>query len=333
LTAYSCREAEVVAGAVALGEASDAQREAYRRHIAACAACLRAYGGERQIERTMESVAAARDSESWDPDLARSIRERIAHPTRFWRAGFSVAAAAIVISLGLHFVAASGLAKLTPTIADPLVVHYDGQTITLERRSTEQARQLAAHPKPVPHPNFEVVHNVVTLARAPAPAAQTHVDAVAASAPRRNIAQTPAIQTSSGDGVPVWRQGGGAVTTVSHTTTTVSELSAPVASIVVASAYSTREATPVGGEAAINPQPPSIAYAQNAEGTSVFEVFIDERGNPTKCVITASSGYLSLDGAVCHAAMETKYSPRTVNGRPVSGIYRDAFTFRANDGD
>lgn len=332
MTAYSCRETEIVAGAVALGEATDTQREAYRRHIAACAACLSAYGGERQIERTMESVSHARNSESWDPDLVRLVRQKIAHPTRFWRAGFSVAAAAIIISVGLHFVAASGLAKLTPTIADPLVVHYDGQTITLEKRSTEQARQLAARARPLPHPNLEVVHNVVTLAQASVPVAQTRAAAAAASAPRKSIAQTPAIKSSGGDGVPVWRQGGGAVTTVSHTTTTVSEVSSPVASIVVASAYSTREATPLGGEAAINPQPPSIAYAQNAEGTAVFEVFIDERGNPTKCVITASSGYLSLDGAVCRAAMDTKYSPRTVNGRPVSGTYRDAFTFRANDG-
>jgi TonB family protein len=333
LTAYSCREAEIVAGAVALGEATDVQRETYRRHIAACAVCLSAYGGERQIERTMERIALARDGESWDPDVSRALRQNITHPARFWRAGFSVAAVAIVVSVGLHFVAASGLAKLTPTIADPLVVHYDGQTLTLEKRSTEQARQqLATHAKPISHPNFEVVHNVVTLAQSPAAPSLTRAHTAVASAPRKSIAQTPALPASSGDGVPVWRQGGGAVTTVSHTTT-VSEVSSPVASIVVASAYSTREATPVGGEAAINPQPPSIAYAQNAEGTSVFEVFIDERGNPTKCVITASSGYLSLDGAVCRAAMDTKYAPRTVNGRPVSGVYRDAFTFRSNDGD
>jgi TonB family protein len=92
---------------------------------------------------------------------------------------------------------------------------------------------------------------------------------------------------------------------------------------------SIRDAVPIGGDAAINPQPARIAYTQGAEGTSVFEVAIDERGNPTKCTITKSSGFLVLDDAVCRAAMKARYSPRTINGRSVAGVYRDAFTFRA----
>jgi outer membrane biosynthesis protein TonB len=60
-------------------------------------------------------------------------------------------------------------------------------------------------------------------------------------------------------------------------------------------------------------------------------VSVDERGTPVKCTITKPSGYLVLDVAVCKAAMHARYTPRTINGRPVPGIYRDAFTFRSND--
>ena len=46
-----CARAEVLAGAVALGEASDAERDAYRRHLAGCSRCIAAYGGERDRAR------------------------------------------------------------------------------------------------------------------------------------------------------------------------------------------------------------------------------------------------------------------------------------------
>jgi TonB family protein len=90
---------------------------------------------------------------------------------------------------------------------------------------------------------------------------------------------------------------------------------------------------PVGGETAINPQPPMIAYDEGAEGTTVFEVLIDERGNPTRCVITKSAGYAVLDNAVCKAAKDARYVPKTVDGRAVAGVYRDAFTFRMSQND
>jgi hypothetical protein len=35
-----------------------------------------------------------------------------------------------------------------------------------------------------------------------------------------------------------------------------------------------------------------------------------------------------LDSTVCKAAMEARYTPKTVGGRAVSGTYQDAFTFR-----
>ena len=93
---------------------------------------------------------------------------------------------------------------------------------------------------------------------------------------------------------------------------------------------SIRDVAPIGGDAAIIPHPSAIAFSEGAEGTSVFEVAVDKHGTPTKCTITRSSGWLVLDDAVCRAAMKARYSPRTINGRGVSGVYRDAFTFRSS---
>jgi TonB family protein len=88
---------------------------------------------------------------------------------------------------------------------------------------------------------------------------------------------------------------------------------------------------PVGGESAINPQPPEIAYYEGAEGTTVFQVRVDERGAPTKCMITKTSGYRILDDAVCKAALSARYTPKMVDGRAVSGLYSDAFTFHLSE--
>jgi TonB family protein len=101
-------------------------------------------------------------------------------------------------------------------------------------------------------------------------------------------------------------------------------------SLQIAANY-TREIAPVGGETAINPQPAMIAYAEGAQGTTAFEVLVDERGTPTKCVITKSAGYPVLDVAVCKAAMKVRYTPKIVDGRAVPGVYRDAFTFHLDE--
>jgi TonB family protein len=92
------------------------------------------------------------------------------------------------------------------------------------------------------------------------------------------------------------------------------------------------DAVPLGGENAIVPRPPAIAYDENAEGTTAFELSIDERGVPVKCTITKPSGYVVLDEAVCRAAMHARFTPRTINGRPVASVYRDAFVFRSGSG-
>ena len=336
----ACNQAEVLAGAIALGEATDAERQAYRGHVATCSSCLRANGGEHEIERTIACVGRARADETWDPDLTPLVREKMNGRKRLLRAGLTVAGACIAISLAFNLAMVTGLTKIAPSFADPLVLNYDGQRIVLEHRST------AALPQATSAPRMVVEHNVVTLTRQPATVAVSGARAPQTAAVTPH-AQQPAASTAATLGTasqqknfsdtPIWQRGsggGGGNTAVVQTSTSVSQsiprLDGKTESIVVAPAYTVRAPEPIGGETALTPQPAPIAYAQNASGTSVFEVQIDERGNPTKCAITKSSGFLSLDDAVCRAAMKARYSPKLLNGRPVPGSYTDAFTFRSN---
>ncbi|HVN68503.1 MAG TPA: hypothetical protein VMU38_02445 [Candidatus Binatia bacterium] len=90
-----CEAAASMAGAIAIGEASDAQRDAYRGHLAECGRCVGELGGEREIERVMAVVAQARDNERWEPDLRRALARR-GSPRRAWRWGAALGAIAIV---------------------------------------------------------------------------------------------------------------------------------------------------------------------------------------------------------------------------------------------
>jgi hypothetical protein len=123
LSRTECAQAERRAGAIALGEASDGDREAYRKHLAACLQCLRELGGEVEIERVMQSVARARDAERWEPDLG-AIRTRKPLTARawIWAGAFG---AAIVLGIGLR-------AAQTP------------QVPTVRAISASEARALAA---------------------------------------------------------------------------------------------------------------------------------------------------------------------------------------------
>jgi hypothetical protein len=71
-----CTRAEALAGAIAIGEAGQAERDAYRAHLAECSSCLRELGGEREIERVMNAVGEARDAECWVPDLRSALASR-----------------------------------------------------------------------------------------------------------------------------------------------------------------------------------------------------------------------------------------------------------------
>lgn len=331
--------AEVLAGAIALGEATDAERIEYRGHLATCGECLQRFGGEHELARTAAVVSDARSAEIWEPDLRSAVVRAMTTRKRWARLGLSALGICFAMAFFVRVLVVSGFAHLTPSLAAPVVLNYGSTRIVLESRapvvtakSTPAARRLL------------VMHNVVQLSRAGI--APPHLRAPVAprtgkaSAPQE-IAQVtvhpaPVAGDHQNSGVPPWRRDGASWTTVAKMTTTSLSESAPqniahAESIEIAAVYSTREATPLGGETAINPRPPMIAYDEGAEGTAVFEVRIDERGVPQKCVITRSSGYEVLDESVCKAAMQAHYTPKTVSGQAVPGVYRDAFTFQMRE--
>lgn len=328
---------ESIAGAIALGEASDEERREYREHIATCAPCLRALGGEHEIQRVASTVAQARDSEVWEPELRDVVSNRLNRRSRKLQWGAGTLGVALAASLGVHALLAAGLHGAAQSAASPVVINAGVTRIVLEQNAVP-----APTPVPVvaPQPKLIVTHNVVQIARAP-----VTVPAVAPPSvekndkPRQLVAITvhpdKPLKAAARSNVPVWRRSDTAWRTVAQTTTTSVTETAPqtlthnAESLQVSSV--TREVAPIGGESAINPQPSAIAYAEGAEGTTVFEVRIDDRGTPTKCVITKGSGYRVLDDAVCKAAMSARYTPRMVDGRAVPGVYRDAFTFHMSD--
>jgi hypothetical protein len=74
-TRTDCAQAELLAGAIALGEADEPQRTTYRAHLAVCRRCCLELGGEREIERVMALPPQARNAERWAPDV-RNLRRR-----------------------------------------------------------------------------------------------------------------------------------------------------------------------------------------------------------------------------------------------------------------
>ena len=319
------KEIEVLAGAIALGEATDADRRAYREHIAGCAQCLRELGGEHELARTSAVVAEARDGEVWNPQLGNVLRRRsplLSPAVRF--------AAAFAIVLGSAAAALHYAAPAART-APPPVVSYAPAPLAA-KQSVPAAPQTQRR--------LTVYHNVVQMARAPVAAADR---SAAASQPAAKTPEIAAVtvypqsapHSKAAASVPVWRDPVWR-TVARMTTTSLSETSpervsnAEMLQLRSAGRSLSSEAAPIGGETAINPQPPMIAYAEGAEGTTAFEVLIDERGMPTKCVITKPAGYRFLDDAVCKAAMKARYTPKTLDGRAVPGLYRDAFTFRVS---
>jgi hypothetical protein len=92
----NCAAAEILAGAIALGEAGDEERHAYREHLSTCRRCLAQIGGEREIERVINLVVQARDRERWQPDVRRALA-RVPSRRRAWRWGTGLAAAAAFI--------------------------------------------------------------------------------------------------------------------------------------------------------------------------------------------------------------------------------------------
>lgn len=326
IDASSCSRAEALAGAIALGEATDAERDDYRRHLAACSPCIAALGGEREIERTMAAVAAARDSEVWQPDLRAALRRPSWVGRKAWRIAAG-ALAIVAIAAGVR-VAAIRQSEPAVTVAfhpSPPVAVAMHRAAPAQHPAHKNAAAAAAQAQAT---RMVVVHNVVTLKR-PAPARHGAV----ASAKRAVPVRGPAAEQAPRE-VAMRAPSASDRQSVAALRTTQSTLPPDqhAESLAVApQTLAVRDVAPLGGENALVPWLPAIAYSENAQGTTAFEVSVDERGVPVKCTITKASGYLVLDEAVCRAAMRARYSPRTVNGRAVAGSYRDAFTFRSSD--
>ena len=332
---------ESIAGAIALGEADDAQRQEYRRHIADCALCLRDLGGEHEIERVAATVTAARDAETWEPRLRNIVTGRSRLRTRKLQYGLGIAGLSLALSLGVHAIVVSSLSPLNVAEQNPSL----GSGVT--RVSLEQGSRSgfgASVVQAPPQRQLVVTHNVVQMQRAPVnpQPATAPGSAKNARTPSRQIASIvvhpkTAPQQSAQSNRPVWEQPEQAWRTVATTTTTSQMETAPQSlthsaeSMQFGPLRRDRDVAVAGGETAINPQPPMIAYDEGAQGTAVFEVLVDERGAPTKCVITKSTNYLVLDNAVCKAAMGARYLPKIQDGRAVAGVYHDAFTFRMQE--
>lgn len=325
-----CGRAEVLAGAIALGEASVAEREAYRRHIAGCARCLDALGGERSIERVMATIASARDAETWEPV---PVRWRAPARPRSYLTIAGAIAAAVAIAFGVH----AGIGVLTRPAPQTAIASVPAQPVVhvaLEARPRPTEKPVpvaAAAPRATHAParRLVVVHSVITR-RGDNVTQTTIATTEVAEAPVPQITAPPASN------VPIWRRDEAMPRPAAPRSAAAAP--APVftgraESIAVAPLTVVRQVEPVGGDAAINPRPAPIAYAENAYGTTAFEVTVDERGVPTHCAITKSSGFGSLDVAVCKAAMAARYEPQLVNGKAVAGVYRDAFTFRELSAD
>lgn len=133
--AAQCAQAEILAGAIALGEAGDSERNAYRAHLSTCRRCLDATGGEREIERVMLLVAQARDQERWQPDVRR-VFSRTRSRQRIWTWGTALAALAAFLVV----------TRAVTQQHHPMVVHgvTTARGVQSESRLAAEARAVAA---------------------------------------------------------------------------------------------------------------------------------------------------------------------------------------------
>jgi TonB family protein len=164
-----CVRAETLAGAIALGEARDSERDAYRRHLATCGRCVSILGGEREIERVIGSAVAARDAERWEPELQNWLARR--RNRRVGSIVFAGAGAAALLALGI------GLSRMhAPATTHSIVVVHNVINLTrpAQPSPTQEERAIAAFntqtgPKREQQAESLVVGAATPLAHDPAP--------------------------------------------------------------------------------------------------------------------------------------------------------------------
>jgi hypothetical protein len=130
----NCIVAERLAGAIAAGDASETERDAYRSHVAVCEHCLDELGGEREIERVMSVVGQAREDERWVPDLrSRFVRRPAVRRAWLWGAALAAIAAFVI---GVR-----GAEKAHPVIPGPAVSAQEARAIAALGTQTGPQRQ------------------------------------------------------------------------------------------------------------------------------------------------------------------------------------------------
>jgi len=128
-----CMAAQRLAGAIAMGDACETEREAYRSHVAVCSGCLNELGGEREIERVMSVVGQARDDERWEPDLRSRLARPAARPTWIWATAF---AALLALIVGIRSVE-----QTHPTTAERAVSPQEARAVAALGTETGPRRQ------------------------------------------------------------------------------------------------------------------------------------------------------------------------------------------------
>jgi len=119
---------ESLAGALALGEATERERAAFAAHAATCALCREA---GRESSAALAAIAAARDAERWRPSLEDAVLRRIGEANAR-RQRFTVAALgwALACSIVLEAAFTSGFAgRLATAFRDagtPRAVAFSG---------------------------------------------------------------------------------------------------------------------------------------------------------------------------------------------------------------
>src|SRR5262249_51436981 len=196
---------------------------------------------------------------------------------------------------GVHALVAANVSApaTSPDAASSTVAYTNAMHVTLERRPPAAHRNVPAHaPAHVPAAQLEVVHNVVTLHRpaAPAVAAVPHAAALAKPAPSKNsthVRQTVVAMAPT-------ERDERSISALKTSATAIPPAARAESMAMVPNITVVRDAMPLGGENAIVPHPALIAYNEGAEGTTAFEVVIDDKGAPVKCTITKPSGFLVL---------------------------------------
>jgi hypothetical protein len=171
---------EALAGAVMLGEATEAERARFDAHAATCDACRDDVACAPVFVR---AVAQARRTETWRPSIANLVLDRI-RGTRKSRFRFTVGALgwAVAISIVFNLALASGLSmRFGSTPTDDASSNVSAMTLDLEspaprvaeRPAVARRIRIAAVPR---RANTHVPASIVV------PVKPTDVDAIAARA-------------------------------------------------------------------------------------------------------------------------------------------------------